>query len=99
MSALVVTGGSRGIGQAIAVAVLEGKHLCHATVVVDTDALRPPSQQPTEVDSHTRSELGVAGSYYFARHPFKLQGDVFRLWDDDFGDGDTRMRVQLQLAF
>lgn len=47
------------------------------------------------------SDLNAAGgalSFCFARHPFKLQADVFQLWGEDFGDGTTRIRVQLQLA-
>lgn len=42
------------------------------------------------------NELGGGLSWYFAQHPFKLQADLFRLWDDDFGDGSVRVRVQLQ---
>ncbi len=45
------------------------------------------------------NEAGMALSYYFAQHPFKLQADGFQLWDEGFGDGRTRVRVQMQLAF
>ena len=47
------------------------------------------------------NEAGMAFSYYFAQHPFKLQGDAFQLWggDDAFTDGTTRVRVQMQMAF
>ncbi len=46
------------------------------------------------------NELGAAVSYYFARHPLKLQTDYFRLWNQDgFGDGRDQLRVQLQAAF
>lgn len=48
------------------------------------------------------SEAGVAASYYFAQHPFKLQADAFQIWKDDsqdFADGTTRVRVQMQYAF
>lgn len=44
------------------------------------------------------NELGLGLSYYFAQHPFKVQVDVFNLWGDDFGEGDTRLRVQLQAS-
>ena len=45
------------------------------------------------------SEAGLAVSYYVGQHPFKLQADAFQLWNDEFSDGTTRARVQLQLAF
>lgn len=45
------------------------------------------------------NEAGAAVSYYFAGHPFKLQADVFQLWNGDFTDGTSRVRVQMQLAF
>ena len=45
------------------------------------------------------NEAGVALSYYFAKHPFKLQADSFQLWNDDIDDGTTRVRVQMQMAF
>lgn len=44
-------------------------------------------------------ELGLAASYYFAHHPLKLQADAFNLWSEDFSDGETRVRVQMQVAF
>jgi len=47
----------------------------------------------------TQHEGGAAVSYYFAGHPLKIQGDLFRLWASDFSDGTTRGRVQLQAAF
>lgn len=46
-----------------------------------------------------QNEAGVAASYYFAHHPLKIQADAFQLWGDDFGDGTTRVRVQMQVAF
>ncbi len=46
-----------------------------------------------------QNEAGLAASYYFAQHPFKLQADAFRLWGDDFSEGTTRARVQVQVAF
>ncbi len=47
----------------------------------------------------TSNEAGIATSYYFAHHAFKLQADAFQLWDSGIGDGTTRVRVQMQLAF
>ena len=52
-------------------------------------------QQSTMGESN---ELGVALSYYFAQHPFKVQADLFRLWDDQFDVGITRFRLQLQAS-
>jgi hypothetical protein len=37
-------------------------------------------------------------SYYFARHPFKIQADVSQLWEDTFKDGSTVFRLQLQAS-
>ena len=37
-------------------------------------------------------------SYYFARHPFKIQADVSQLWEDTFGEGSTIFRLQLQAS-
>ena len=45
------------------------------------------------------NEAGFGASYYFAGHPYKIQADAFRLWGDDFSDGTTRARVQVQLGF
>lgn len=46
------------------------------------------------------NEAGLAVSYYFAQHPFKLQADVFQQWEQagSFGDGATVLRVQLQAS-
>ena len=30
-------------------------------------------------------------SYYFARHPFKIQADVSQIWEDTFGEGATTL--------
>jgi hypothetical protein len=47
-----------------------------------------------------KDEVGGGLSYYFARHPFKLQADYFRLYDDgDIRIGNHVVRVQLQGAF
>ncbi len=45
------------------------------------------------------NEAGMALSYYFAQHPLKLQADAFQLWSGGFSDGNTRVRVQIQVAF
>jgi len=37
-------------------------------------------------------------SYYFARHPFKLQADVSQIWEDRFNEGATTFRLQLQAS-
>lgn len=42
------------------------------------------------------SELGVAASWYLGRHPFKIQADYFRYWDDAFDAGSHQVRLQLQ---
>ncbi|MFW2389608.1 MAG: porin [Polyangiales bacterium] len=39
-------------------------------------------------------------SYYFARHPFKIQADVSQIWgtDEPYKDGATTFRLQLQAS-
>ncbi len=56
---------------------------------------------PADESSLTqKSEAGLAFSYYAAQHPFKIQGDIFQLWDEsEFADGETRARVQMQYSF
>lgn len=45
-------------------------------------------------------ELGGALSYYFARHPLKLQLDYFHLWADErLRQGRNQIRLQLQASF
>lgn len=46
-------------------------------------------------------ELGGEVSYYFAQHPFKLQGDYFLLGEADGGDTSYthQVRVQLQASY
>ena len=45
-------------------------------------------------------EVGGGISYYFARHPLKLQLDYFRGWEDHLiADGTDRIRLQLQASF
>jgi phosphate-selective porin OprO and OprP len=46
-----------------------------------------------------RDALGLGLSYYVAGHPWKIQSDYIRGWDDgDFGKANDLWRVQLQLA-
>lgn len=44
------------------------------------------------------NELTAGVSYYPGRHPYKVQIDYSRLWDDAFQVGDHRLRVQLQVS-
>jgi hypothetical protein len=39
-------------------------------------------------------------SYYFARHPFKIQADVSQIWNEQelFSQGETTFRLQLQAS-
>jgi hypothetical protein len=40
-------------------------------------------------------------SWYFARHPFKIQADVSQIWDPDqevYSKGATTFRLQLQAS-
>ncbi|MGB3053096.1 MAG: porin [Polyangiales bacterium] len=37
-------------------------------------------------------------SYYFFRHPFKIQADVSQIWEDTFKEGATTFRLQLQAS-
>jgi hypothetical protein len=39
-----------------------------------------------------------SASWYFARHPFKIQADVSQLWEDTFNEGSTVFRLQLQAS-
>lgn len=43
-------------------------------------------------------ELGAAVSWYPGAHSLKLQGDYFRLWEDEIADGTNQFRVQLQVS-
>ncbi len=52
-----------------------------------------------ETSLSRRNELAGGVGWYFARHALKLQADYARLWADDAGLGDDRVRVQLQAAF
>lgn len=45
-----------------------------------------------------REELGGGVSWYLHGHPYKLQADVFRIWERRIADGDVTVRVQLQAS-
>jgi phosphate-selective porin OprO/OprP len=47
------------------------------------------------------NEVGGGLGYYFAHHPFKLQGDVFREWTEEDGPeaAELVIRAQLQASF
>ena len=56
--------------------------------------------EDAETSLGDKDSMGGGVSYYFARHPLKLQGDYFRQWSDrDSSTGTDLVRVQLQLAF
>jgi phosphate-selective porin OprO and OprP len=56
-----------------------------------------------EVDVTTsisdRREAGGGLNWYIADHPFKLQADYFRIWDDAIARGIDEVRVQAQFSF
>lgn len=53
----------------------------------------------TQTSLGERSELGLALSYYFDGHPYKLQADYFHLWSgSQFDQGEERVRLQLQAS-
>ena len=65
-----------------------------------------PGDVTDEVETDTMTSLGqrdsVGGgvSYYFAGHPWKIQADYFKQWNEGvLKDGAHIARVQLQLAF
>jgi phosphate-selective porin len=51
---------------------------------------------PGNVD---QTETGVAASYYFSKHSYKVQGDFRQLEDDLRGTDSDEFRLQLQIAF
>ena len=83
---------------------------------VQPGPLDVPAGAPNQLSPvRERSELGLGVNYYpVGSHAFKLQLDVFRLWDDApgsdanctagacpqdaFAHGETRVRVMLQLS-
>ena len=57
-----------------------------------------PASENTSLSG--KSEVGVALSRYIGSHSMKVQGDVFRRWSDDgFSEGDTELRIQMQMAY
>jgi hypothetical protein len=61
------------------------------------DALADGKVDPAK--GQFQNELGLAASYYFARHPLKVQADFFRLYENGrMGEGTNQLRVQLQIA-
>jgi hypothetical protein len=59
-------------------------------------ALIQATRSPTSLDD----SYAVTGSvsWYFARHPFKIQADVSQIWEDRWNDGATTFRLQLQAS-
>jgi hypothetical protein len=59
-------------------------------------ALLQATRSPTSLDD----SYAVTGSvsWYFARHPFKIQADVSQIWEDRWSDGATTFRLQLQAS-
>lgn len=51
---------------------------------------------PTSLDDSYA--VTASASWYFARHPFKIQADVSQIWEDEFRDGATTFRLQLQAS-
>ena len=46
-----------------------------------------------------RDEVGGGINWYIAQHPFKIQLDYFRIWEEDMGTGEDLIRIQTQLSF
>ena len=44
------------------------------------------------------NELTVGANYYPGLHPYKVQLDYSRLWQDSLGDGGHRLRLQIQVS-
>lgn len=57
-----------------------------------------PIGAPSDTTFPTQRELGGAVSWYFHEHLLKLQADYFRLWEDDIGVGEHRVRLQLSAS-
>jgi len=53
----------------------------------------------TDVDDNDRVETGVAMSWYFNKHAYKVQGDYRQVEDDAKNTTDDEFRVQLQFLF
>jgi hypothetical protein len=59
-------------------------------------ALIQATRSPTSLADSYATTFSV--SWYFARHPFKIQADVSQIWEDVFADGATTFRLQLQAS-
>jgi hypothetical protein len=62
--------------------------------------------QGPDTSVNDANEAGMAVSYYFAQHAYKLQADYFHYWGAGvnesgrhFDDGRDDFRLQLQAAF
>ena len=54
----------------------------------------------TETSLTEESEAGIGFNRYVGQHAYKLQTDIFRIWDENgFADGDTQFRIQMQMAY
>src|SRR5262249_16809178 len=62
------------------------------------DAIKVTNSGSTSLpDQNTEVAGGI--NWYIARHPFKLQTDITKMWiNDNFQQGDIRFRVQLQAS-
>ena len=59
-------------------------------------ALIQATRSPTSLgDSYA---VTFSTSWYFARHPFKIQADVSQIWEEVFAEGATTFRLQLQMS-
>lgn len=59
-----------------------------------------PIGDATATSLGEQGELGIALSYYFEGHAYKLQADYFHLWRDHsaMDQGEERVRLQLQAS-
>ncbi|PRQ01104.1 Phosphate-selective porin O and P [Enhygromyxa salina] len=61
--------------------------------------IRAIGEAGVETSISDRREVGGGLSWYIAGHPYKLQADYFRIWDDAIGQGIDEVRVQAQISF
>ena len=57
------------------------------------------TRRPTSLSKRAATTFSV--SWYFARHPFKIQADVSQVWNtnqENYTDGATTFRLQLQAS-
>jgi len=59
-------------------------------------AIKQATRSPTSL----KDDYAITGSvsWYFARHPFKIQADVSQIWEGVFQEGATTFRLQLQAS-